>query len=529
MNALTGYPDLLATCFRQDRVRIGLWIWLVPMLCAVSFITYTDLFPDAPARHALAASVSVNPAALLVLGPGHAVDTAGGFTAWRTVVIGGLVVALSACFVVIRHTRTEEDTGRAELVSSTVVGRHSQLAAATTLASAEALLTGFLTAVLLLLVGADPTGAAVLGGVFTTVGLVFVGVGAVAAQIAPLARAANSLALGVVFASFLVRAFGDASGDRGWITWWSPLGWAVRARAFENNDWAVLLLPVLTTVALLITAHAIRERRDLGQGLLAARRGRPRGGWDMNGVWGLAYRLQAPALWGWGIALVVLGAIFGALTGSMDELLGAEGMQDALVSGGGAELGDAYVSAMVSLVSFAAGVYGVQAVMRLRNEEESGRAEALLASASGRAGWYLAHAAYGFLGSALLCTVGGAALTATATRASTPPLSATDVMSTVLLHIPAVWLFVGVAALLVGAFPVWSPLAWGQVGTSFLLTFLGPMMDLPDLALKVSPLAHVPARGAESLGVTVAALTGLSLFALLMGLGALNRRDLRVT
>ena len=49
----------------------------------------------------------------------------------------------------------------------------------------------------------------------------------------------------------------------------------------------------------------------------------------------------------------------------------------ALLSGSSQELGDAFITAMVSLLAVAAAAYGTQAVLRARAEEEAGRAEPL--------------------------------------------------------------------------------------------------------------------------------------------------------
>ena len=67
--------------------------------------------------------------------------------------MGAIAVAVLALFLVVRHTRTEEETGRLELLGATVVGRQAPLTAA-------------------LLVTA---GACLVAGVGTTLGLIAVG------------------------------------------------------------------------------------------------------------------------------------------------------------------------------------------------------------------------------------------------------------------------------------------------------------------------------------------------------------------
>jgi len=85
-------------------------------------------------------------------------------------------------------------------------------------------------------------------------GVVFAGIAAVAAQVGSFGRTAISMSVGVLAAAYLIRAWGDASGDR-WITWLSPLGWTEKIAAFTDNRWWTLL------PSLVGRPHA-RRRRD---------------------------------------------------------------------------------------------------------------------------------------------------------------------------------------------------------------------------------------------------------------------------
>ncbi len=97
-------------------------------------------------------------------------------------------------------------------------------------------------------------------------------------------RGANALASATVGVAFLLRATGDVLGQpaadgvrlvSAWPTWLSPLGWGTQIRAFDDERWWVLTLPVALLVAGVAGAYALAERRDLGAGLLAAVRPEP--------------------------------------------------------------------------------------------------------------------------------------------------------------------------------------------------------------------------------------------------------------
>jgi ABC-2 type transport system permease protein len=97
-------------------------------------------------------------------------------------------------------------------------------------------------------------------------GMVFAAVAAVAAQFTANARSANAIAATVLGASFLLRALGDTGPT--WVSWISPMGWAMRTRPYAGEVWWVPLLSVGLIAGLLLVAYPLVARRDVGAGLL---------------------------------------------------------------------------------------------------------------------------------------------------------------------------------------------------------------------------------------------------------------------
>ena len=75
-----------------------------------------------------------NAAVVAMSGPTELLDTIGGEVVFEIFAYVAIVVALMNMFLVGRHTRADEETGRAELIRSARVGRHAPLAAALGLA-----------------------------------------------------------------------------------------------------------------------------------------------------------------------------------------------------------------------------------------------------------------------------------------------------------------------------------------------------------------------------------------------------------
>lgn len=82
-------------------------------------------------------------------------------------------------------------------------------------------------------------------------------------------------------------------------------------------------------------------------------------------------------------------------------------------------------------------------------------------------------------------------------------------------------------ALLVGAAPRWAGLSWLVVLYSVVVVWFGPILRLPDWAMKLSPIELTPSLPTDSLAW--APLVGLGAVAVVLGVLALagfRRRDL---
>jgi polyether ionophore transport system permease protein len=184
---------------------------------------------------------------------------------------GAASAVLLTIFIVVRHTRADEEAGRLELVGSAAVGRQAPLTAALLAAVAANLALALLTFVWLARLGLPVAGSAALALSISGCGLVFGGVAAAAAQLAVTARGARGTAIGALGAAFVLRAVGD-SGSAGLsrLSWVSPLGWVELARAFGSagERWWVLTLPLATSAALVAVAFLFAAWRDHSAGLL---------------------------------------------------------------------------------------------------------------------------------------------------------------------------------------------------------------------------------------------------------------------
>src|SRR5699024_5225102 len=207
--------------------------------------------------------------------------------------------------LVTRHTRVEEQTGRAELLRANVTGRHTALTATMVVATITNLLAALVVVVLAVANGFAPTGSVLVGAATGLTGMAFAGVTATTVQLSEYSRTAAGMAGMVLGASFALRAVGDMAGVGGTaLSWASPLGWPAQTAPYVHDRWAPLLLLVACAAVTTVAAFVLQARRDFGASLIAARPGPAHARPSLGSPLGLAARLQRGGLLGWGTGIL---------------------------------------------------------------------------------------------------------------------------------------------------------------------------------------------------------------------------------
>jgi ABC-2 type transport system permease protein len=529
---LAGTGALAKLAFRRDRIMLPAWVYVITALVASNSYSLNKLYPTAQARADLAVSGGHNPALVFLYGRLSG-DSLGAVSAWRYGVWAAIFGALMSIFIVVRHTRADEETGRGELVGSAAVGRLAALTAGLLVAVAANVALAVLLTAALIFLGLPAAGSAAFALAITTCSLAFAAVAALTAQLAAGARAARGIAVGALGAAYLLRAVGDVAGSSGpsWLTWLSPLGWTEFVRPYTADRWWVLALPLMLTVAAVAAAYVLAVTRDYGAGLLPDRPGRATASRWLRGPLGLGWRLQRGTLLGWAVGFAFTFAASGAAAKGIGSLLGGSTQLRNAFSrlGGQAGITNAYLAAIMSLAGLAAAGYATSAVLRLRAEETGGLAEPLLATAVGRVRWGLSHVAVAALGTAVLLAVAGLAtgLGYGLRIGSTGPQAA-RMTGAAMAQLPASLVIAGIAVALVGLWPGVSVAgAWTVLGAVVVIDLFGAVLQLSHWLLDISPFTHVPKLPGGP--VSAAPLLWLSLIALALsalGLAGLHRRDI---
>ncbi|MBO4206075.1 polyketide antibiotic transporter [Micromonospora echinofusca] len=502
---------------RQVRRGATIVLVLVVGMSAMVATTYASTFTDTMDAAALAA-LAENPAIRTLFGQPVALDSAGGFTVWRTGTVLAVLVGVWALLTATRITRGAEDAGHWNLLLagriplSTVVMRHA------TVLVAAVLLTGLATATALTTAGTPPVGAALHGASIALVGVFFAAAGVLAAQMLPNRAAASGATVALLSAGLLLRMIGDGVDALGWLRWLSPFGLAALSRPYHDNRIVPLVVLALAASILLTASTVATAHRDVQGSWLAPRTGRAPRLRLLGSIPAFALRRLLRPLAGWTAGVGAYYLLIGLLAVSMTTFLADNPrFADLAVQAGFAGLGsvEGYVATMFALLAIPAGTFTAVRIAATATAETDRQLTLIYAGPVTRLRLLAAETATTAAGTVALTTLAGLATWIGARSAGAPlKLDAALTGATNVLPIAALCLAAAIFAL------GWLPRAVALVGSlpaagGFLLQVVADSTGAPHWVGTLSPFAHlapVPEVAPDWTGtlgmlVTVAILT----------------------
>ncbi|MGQ4601528.1 ABC transporter permease [Nocardia sp. R6R-6] len=522
-----GTGRLLRLYLRRDRIVLPLWTLLIGLMPAFQIVSIKDLYTTQADLDGFAKTTADSPALIAMYGPVFSSEL-GSIGTWKAGAMYSMI-AIATVLTVIRHTRVEEETGRAELVGATSIGRFAGLTATLIMTYTGALVAGVACALSLYAADLPGAGSLAFGSALAASGVVWGSIAAVAAQVSAGARVARGIAFGALGAAFALRAVGDAGN--GVLSWFSPIGWSLQIRPYADERWWVLVLFGAVGVLATAAAYLLLGNRDTGSGLIAERPGPSTAGGGLSGPLGLAWRLQRGTFIAWTVGFALYGLLIGGAVNSVGNMLdGSAAVRDIVTRMGGSQvLQESFITYAVTMLAAAAAAYSISAALRLHDEETSTRVESTLSGAVGRTRYALSHICFALLGPAAALLIAGAAIgvvygMADADLAARLPQS----IGAAAVQLPAVWVITGIAVVLYGVLPRFAPVAWAVLSAMVVIFFVGSLNGLPQWMVDLVPFVHPPkVPGAPFQAEPVLWLLGVATLLLAIGIAAFRRRDLR--
>ncbi len=495
---------LLAHRLRRDRLQLVLWIVGTAGLALLATVAVSQNFGDQAEREQIMRLTILAPAILVFRGTPNGAGE-GEFAVFLILAFLALLAGLMSTFLAVRHTRAEEERGRAELIGSTPAGR----TVPTVSTVAHGLLANVLLAVAVgaafALSGLEVAGSFVAGAAVGAAGVVFFGIGLIAAQVFRTPRGANGFSVAVVLLAYLLRGIGDATGEvsddglvrtAAWPSWLSPIGWAQRTEPYVANDLAPILWSLGIGAVLIAVVFWFQSVRDSGDSILPAASGRADAGPALSGSLGLVWRLTGGSIAAWAAGAAVAGALATTLSPLVDEFgSDAPAIADALqrMVGPDASLDEAFITTFFTVVGILAAAAGLQAVMRARQEEAHNTAEPVLATPVPRPRWLADYGLVGVIAVAVVLGVSALAAVIGAQSTDDPGDVAAHALQAAVAQVPAVLIFVGLGMLLFVFVPRFAIAgSWTLLALGAFFGILGDMLGLPEWLHDLSPFAHSP-------------------------------------
>jgi len=511
------------------RVRNVSFALLFASVAYANVLGYRSAYPTLKDRLGFAHAFGGNASLRLFYGKPHDLLTEGGYTAWR---VGGALAIFAAMWgmlAAIRALRAEEDSGRQELVLAGVVGRRDAYLAA--LAATGAGAAGLWLATFIALFGARlPVGeSAYLAFAVVSVVPVFVGVGALASQLAPTRRLAVELSSGVLTAALLARVIADTSSGLEWLRWATPLGWCEELRPFTGSRPLVALAPLAASALLLFAAGRISLRRDVGSGLLAARDSAPPHMRLLSSPSALALRGERGSVIAWLLGTGFFALVIGLISTSISSAGISTSLQRQLekLGAGSITTPAGYIGLSFLFFILAVSLFACSQLAAARHEESQERLETLMALPVARRRWLAGRLALALAATVAISLTAGVLAWAGA-NIQNAHVSLASMLEAGANCLPVALLFLGVAALVFAVIPRASVgIAYGVVAVTFVWQLFGGLLSAPRWLLDASPFQHVGLVPAQPFKAGAAAvMLLLAAAASLAALWAFARRDL---
>ncbi|ARD48611.1 ABC transporter permease [Sporosarcina sp. P33] len=520
---LSGVSYLSRFIVRQDRMRYLWWLAGIVIMTLIVPPALNELYPSQHDRDLMAETMK-NPVMTAMVGPGDLANyTLGAMVSHQMLLMTAIAAAIMNILLTVRHTRSEEEDGQAELLRSLPIARHSQL-------TASMLVLFGVNLLLSVLIGAglyslsfdsmDLPGSLVYGASLGAVGLFFAGFTAVCAQLSDSSRGAVGLAFTGMIGCYLLR-----SGSE----WIPPFGWLAQVQPYSDNNWLPVWGLLAASVLLFMLAVILQGRRDMGSGLLPSRSGRAHASILLRHPIGLAWILQRTAFISWSIGMLVLGLSYGSVLGDLDMFFKDNDMlASMIVADENSSLTAQFLPMLMAVLAFISTIPALLAIHKIAGEERKLRLDHLLGRAVSRKRLLVSYIVLALFTGFVMLNLSALGLWLAGTASMEDPFMFQTVWQASIVHFPAITVMIGISAALIGVAKKATGFVWLYLFYGFLTLYLGGLFQFPEWMEKLSPFGFVAKLPIEDMNWLYAggSLT-VTMILLIFGINRYTRRDIQ--
>ncbi len=521
-----GTARLIQFYFRRGWVTRVFWL-LTPALLAISAVSsYIPMFATQQELSAFVDESILNPAVAAIHGFILSKDIPS-LVAWNIKTISLIVLGIFNILAMTKILRGEEESGRAEILMSGMVGRQAPFAASSILSLSTNVLMGLLTFITMLAFGLPVAGSLSLSLLFVVGGCLFASLGAITSQLFSAKRMASSAAIGFLGAFYAISFLNNLSANNNFASYITPFRWFFIIRPFDGNHLGFLLVGVLAVVVFTFIALFLADKRDVGEGMIHPKTGRKDAAPSFRNEWALDWRQHFGSLLTWTIVLGVFSFGVGNVNTLVSDMLGEQSTLASWMSMFG-EPQEAFLSLMLFVFTLFVAAYGIVAAGKLHLEESDGRAELLLGTPMKRIGWMLSHVLFSVFGSVVLLIVIGCSTTIGSVMSGGSTGDFLPILSKALYKLPAIWTISGIAVLFFSLLPkISGALSWSLFSLFIVIQLFWEMGILPGTAFLLTPLGQIYPTQPQT-AQTFLTLAAISIVLYVVGFIGFKNRDLQM-
>lgn len=488
-NNFKGTLNLLKFYLRRDRFILPIWVFL-PLLLIAGQISFINSMAD---WQQFMAELSANPLTNAILGPIVPLSKEGAVL-WRGMLQGAIALMIGSSFTVIRHTRSDEESGRYELIYGNGKGRYAAVTAAIILGLAGSLVSGMLVFAILTVSGFSILGSLLAGATMCSAGMFFTGIGILISQLVQDSGSARGIIFALYFFTMVPMIVNNTAGGNTFWVWLAPEAWFRITSPFGENNFSTLLVFTVLSIIPVMFAYYILDNRDLGSGVFKEKLGLE-DSLRLKSPLALTWRQHKKTIIVWCLGMVFIGGAVGFIAPNISESISEMLVNMSTWAETMSKMGnrEGFISVTIYILGLMAGtsVYGISVVLNLKREESEHFAEFLLAYPVSRLKLMSSYLVMAYAGSAIILLVLGTAVGLGWGYASKDMwlVSKTLVMS--LTKIPSVWVIIGIAALLHGWLPrVSAVLSWCMLGLFIIIEMLWEAGIVGWSVMKLTPFGY---------------------------------------
>ncbi|HSX47753.1 MAG TPA: hypothetical protein VLF63_03190 [Patescibacteria group bacterium] len=532
------YPKLVISrfIFKQSIKSAAIWAFIIAAYVASKGIGYGKIYPTPQARAKLASTLGNNVGLSALIGKPHDLVSVGGYTAWNTIGVIEIVLAIWVILLTTRALRGAEDTGRWEIL---LAGRTTAKKA---LLNALGGLFLVLTILYLILCGAfayigtnkyvnyPPHEAFFFALATIAVAGIFISIAALTSQLMPSRSKAAGLASFIFGIFFILRAAGDITNLH-WLLYLTPLGWIENLRPLSNSN-PFWLLPIFVSIVLIsLISIYLSSHRDLGDSIFKDKpESKPRLRL-LNHLIPSGIRFTYLNNIGWLSAISLMALFYGVLTKSAAQALAqstssTKAFHNIIHSGPNSVinifLGVAFLIYIILIMSFSAAH-----ISKLREEEATNLADNFFVRPIKRYTWLNSRCFLIAIGIIIAAILSGL-FTYLGVISQNATVDYKDLIIASLNCIIPGLFTLGVGVFALGFLPrLTSIIAYSVIGWSFLIEMLSSGIKLNHWILDTSLLTHISLSPAVSINWrTNFIILGIGTVLFVLGLLRFNNRDL---